>query len=90
MACRSRQRAEDALKKLLKLFEDDVARFLLRSSRHEAEQRRVEKICENRIITVYLLDFVLVQSKLAFEDEIVCSIFIALICTVCALMCFCG
>jgi 3-keto steroid reductase len=72
MACRSRQRAEDARKKLLKLFEDDVARLLLRSSGREAEteRRRVEKFCENLVVEVHLLDLASVQSTLAFADEV--------------------
>jgi hypothetical protein len=72
MACRSRQRAEDARKKLLQLFEDDVARFLLGSSGREAEteRRRVEKFCENLVVAVHLLDLASVQSTLAFADEV--------------------
>jgi 3-keto steroid reductase len=72
MACRSRQRAEDARKKLLKLFEDDVARFLLGSSGREAEteRRRVEKFSENLVVAVHLLDLASVQSTLAFADEV--------------------
>ena len=72
MACRSRQRAEDARKKLLGLFEDDVARFLSGSSGREAdiERRRVEKFCENLVIEVHLLDLASVQSTLAFADEV--------------------
>jgi len=72
MACRSRQRADDARKKLLKLFEDDVARFLLNSSGREAEieRRRVEKFCENLVVAVHILDLASVQSTLAFADEV--------------------
>ena len=72
MACRSRQRAEDARKKLLKLFEDEVARLLLSNSGHEAEKerRRVEKFCENLVVEVHLLDLASVQSTLAFADEV--------------------
>ena len=74
MACRSRQRAEDARKKLLELFEDDLARFLEGcSGRREAEteRRRVEKFCENLVVAVHLLDLASVQSTLAFADEVV-------------------
>jgi 3-keto steroid reductase len=72
MACRSRQRAEDARKKLLQLFEDDVARFLLENSGRgaETERRRVEKFCENLIVAVHLLDLASVQSTLSFADEV--------------------
>jgi 3-keto steroid reductase len=72
VACRSRQRAEDARKKLLKLFEDDVARFLLGSSGRDAEteRRRVEKFSENLVVAVHLLDLASVQSTLAFADEV--------------------
>jgi hypothetical protein len=72
MACRSRQRAEDARKRLLKLFEDDVAQFLLNSSGREAEteRRRVEKFCENLVVVVHLLDLASVKSTLAFSDEV--------------------
>jgi hypothetical protein len=72
MACRSRQRAEDARKKLLELFEDDVARSLEGSSGREAEteRRRVEKFCENLVVAVHLLDLASVQSTLAFADEV--------------------
>ena len=72
MACRSRQRAEDARKRLLRLFEDDVARFLLGCSGPEAEmeRRRVEKFCENLVVAVHLLDLASVQSTLAFADEV--------------------
>ena len=72
MACRSRQRAENARKKLLKMFEDDVAQFLLGSSGREAEteRRRVEKFCENLVVEVHLLDLASVKSTLAFADEV--------------------
>jgi len=72
MACRSRQRAEDARKKLLKLFEDDVARFLLGSSGREAEteRRRVKTFCENLVVAIHILDLASVQSTLAFADEV--------------------
>ncbi|KAI0274345.1 hypothetical protein BGY98DRAFT_920852 [Russula aff. rugulosa BPL654] len=72
MACRSRQRAEDARKKLLQLFEDDVARFLLENSGRgaETERRRVEKFCENLVVAVHLLDLASVQSTLSFADEV--------------------
>ena len=72
MACRSRQRAEDARKKLLHLFEDDVARFLSGSSGRgaETERRRVEKFYENLVVAVHLLDLASVQSTLAFADEV--------------------
>ena len=72
MACRNRQRAEDARKKLLELLEDDVARFLMGISGREAEteRRRMMKFCENLVIAVHLLDLASVQSTLAFADEV--------------------
>ncbi len=72
MACRSRQRAEAARKKLLELFENDVARILSsRSNREvEAERRRVENFRENLVVVVHLLDLASVQSTFAFVDEV--------------------
>jgi hypothetical protein len=55
---------EDARKKLLQLFEDDVTRFLLGSSGREAETERrcVEKFCKNLVVVVHLLDLASVQT----------------------------
>jgi 3-keto steroid reductase len=66
MACRSRQRAEAARKKLLELFERDLAP--LRSTPGGAE--RVEAFRANLVVSVHLLDLASVQSTLAFADEV--------------------
>jgi 3-keto steroid reductase len=77
MACRSRQRAEDARKKLLESFEDDAARFLSGSSgsgrEAQVQRRRVKNFRENLIVAVHLLDLASVQSTLAFADEVACT-----------------
>jgi len=66
MACRSRQRAEAARKKLLELFERDVAP--LRSTPGAAE--RVAAFRANLVVSVHLLDLASVQGTLAFADEV--------------------
>ena len=66
MACRSRQRAEAARKKLLELFERDVAP--LKSTPGGAE--RVAAFRSNLVVSVHLLDLASVQSTLAFADEV--------------------
>ena len=71
MACRSRQRAEAARRKLLELFEDDVARLGGRiSADGGVERRRVEALRDNLVVAVHLLDLASVQSTLAFADEV--------------------
>ncbi|KAI9449638.1 NAD(P)-binding protein [Lactarius psammicola] len=66
MACRSRQRAEDARTLLLELFEKDVAP--LRSSPGGAD--RVAAFRKNLVVAIHSLDLASIQSTLAFADEV--------------------
>ncbi|KAI9436551.1 hypothetical protein F5148DRAFT_1294528 [Russula earlei] len=66
MACRSRRRAEAARTQLLELFESDVAR--LRGATDTAE--RVAAFRANLVVAIHTLDLALVQSTLAFADEV--------------------